>query len=288
MDPLLATAEALDLLTAAGDEDARRRVAWICETVADVVPHAAAVAVWFIDEDLTLVLVKPEDRGPRNVSDLAMRSSLALRFATDRRDIAVVTIYSERAQAFDGRVGVIERVHGAVDGESVLDDDLAFDAARRAELAPAQLRAQLVVDSAVGLLVGTHGLSPDEAEDWLDHVARTSGRTALDVATTIVAAHHADHSAPGAPPRRRESSFVRTPFVLCRIAHQARDQDPPTRDRRLKDFPAETMVIAERNARRWAADRNSERTAADRSRWPWVLERWNPADLSWEFVSHLV
>lgn len=77
------------------------------------------------------------------------------------------------------------------------------------------------------------------------------------------------------------------PFVLCRVAYKATDQDPTTRDRRLKDFPAETMTVAERNARRWAVDRNRQRSVADRARWPWVLERWDATERSWAFVSDL-
>lgn len=210
MEPLAATADALDLLGAAGDDGPRRRVAWISEVATDVVPHADAVAVRFVDEDLTLALVSPEDGRPRTATDLVVRSSLALRIATDTRDIAVVTLYSERARAFDGRVGAIERAHGAVDGASVLDDDLAFDAARRADLAPAQLRDRLVVDTAIGLLMGDHGSGPDEAEDWLDRVARAGGRTRLEVATETVAAHdRADHSPP--PPRKPPRKPPREP-----------------------------------------------------------------------------
>ncbi len=64
---------------------------------------------------------------------------------------------------------------------------------------------------------------------------------------------------------------MRAPFVLCRVAYKATDHDPTTRDRRLKDFPADDMTAAEGNARRWAADRNRQRSSADRARWPWVV-----------------
>lgn len=80
---------------------------------------------------------------------------------------------------------------------------------------------------------------------------------------------------------------MRTDYVLCRVAYKATDHDPTTRDRRLKDFPAQTMAVAESNGRRWAEDRNKQRSAADRSKYPWVLERWNQADRSWELVSDL-
>ncbi|MBD3924462.1 ANTAR domain-containing protein [Nocardioides cavernae] len=188
MEPLPASAEALELLAVSGDEDLGARAAWVAETLAEVVPQADAVAIWFADEDLTLVLVDPLAEVSRRVVDPVMRSSLALRLATSTRVISVVTIYSERVDVFAGRVSAVERAVGAVWGASVVDGDLAFDALQSAELAPAQLRARLVIDTAVGLLVGTRGLSIDEAEDWLDHVSRTGGHTALEVATQVLAA----------------------------------------------------------------------------------------------------
>lgn len=75
--------------------------------------------------------------------------------------------------------------------------------------------------------------------------------------------------------------------ALCRIAYIATDQDPTTRDRRLKDFPAPTMAMAQDRALRWAAGHDRLRTDSDRSRWPWVLERWDPGTRSWQLVSRI-
>lgn len=189
MEPLPATAEALELLATYGDEDLATRLAHLGETIADVVPHVDAVAVRFAAEDLTLVLVKPQDLSPRCAVQPVMRSSLALEVATPTRAVSVVTIYSEHVDVFAGSVAAIERAVGAVRGASVVDDDLTFDSCRRAELAPTHLRNLMVIDTAVGHLMGTQGFSVDEAEDWLHHVSRTSSRTPLDVAAQILAAH---------------------------------------------------------------------------------------------------
>jgi hypothetical protein len=189
MDPLPATAEALAMLAASGAEDLGTRLSCLCETVVDAVPATDAVAVWFADEDLTLVLVQPQDELSRRAIYPVMQSSLALKMATPTRVVSVVTVYSERANLFAGRVWAVERAVGAVWGASVVDDDVAFGACRRAGLAPTQLRARMAVDTAVGLLMGTRGFSIDEAEDWLDHVARTSGLTTVDVAVQVLAAH---------------------------------------------------------------------------------------------------
>lgn len=76
-------------------------------------------------------------------------------------------------------------------------------------------------------------------------------------------------------------------YVLCRVAYEATDTDPTTRDRRLRDFPAATMTAAEGSARRWARNRNAQRTAADRSAYPWVIERWNSTTRSWDLVARV-
>ncbi|NYE36251.1 hypothetical protein F4692_001355 [Nocardioides cavernae] len=191
MEPLPATAEALDLLVASGDEGVRARVAWIGETVLEVVPHADAFALWFTDEDLTLVHIRPLIDPSVRASQRGSRTSVALSFATGGRVIAVVTIYSDREEAFAGRVEVLERRLGAVPGASLLDHDLALRCRRRAELAPAQLRSRALMDAAIGTLMGAVGLSLDQAEAWLADVARDSGRTVVAVAVQVVAAHHA-------------------------------------------------------------------------------------------------
>ncbi|MCY4724643.1 ANTAR domain-containing protein [Nocardioides sp. STR2] len=189
MDPLPATAQALELLGASGDEDVGARMAWLSEAAADAVPEAGAVAIWFADEDLTLAYVARHGDGSRHVVHPVMRSSLAVAMATPTRLISVVTVYSRHTDAFAGRVAALERALGAVRGASVADHDLAFDARRRAELAPTRLRSRMVIDTALGLLMGSRGLSLDEAEEWLERMSRSDGRTALEVATQVVAAH---------------------------------------------------------------------------------------------------
>jgi hypothetical protein len=189
VEPLPATAEALDLLAAAGDEDLGTRLGWLSEVAVEVVPQAHAVAIWFIDEDVTLALAELSDHRSHRVAHPGMRSSLALELATPTRVIALVTIYSRLVDVFAGRTAAVERALGAVRGASVVNHDLAFGARRHAEVAPARLRARSVIDTAVGLLVGTRGFSIDEAEEWLEQVSRSDGRTALEVATQVLDAH---------------------------------------------------------------------------------------------------
>lgn len=198
MEPLPASAEALQLLTALGDDDLHGRVGWISRTVLQLVPETDALSIWFSEEDLTLVLAGPRT-DHAHPAPAPMRSSLALSFATRSRVISVATVYSHEAGAFAGRVGVLERALGATEDASVLDRHLAFDARWRAQLTPVQLGDQLVMDTAVGLLMGRRGFGVDEAEDWLQHTARTSGRPVLHEAVRLLDEHHADE-----PPHRRK------------------------------------------------------------------------------------
>lgn len=187
MEPLPATVEVLRLLAVHGDDSLGPRVKWMSAMILTHVPRADALAVWFCDEDLTLAFVATDDAAA--AVRLDKRSSISLRIATPTRLIAVVNVYSEHPGAFRGRAAVLERALGAERESSVLDVDLGFEARERAMAGPSQVRAALAVDTAIGLLVVAQELTIDEAERWLHDVARASGRSELDVARQVVAAH---------------------------------------------------------------------------------------------------
>lgn len=193
--PIPATAEALSLLTAWGDDGVRDRTSWLCQSVEESSPHADAVAIRFVEDDLTLAFIRPPTYPATSSFEapVAPRSSLALTFAdvatSPTRIIAVLTIYSTREGAFTDIADVLEDALGSVRGASVLDADLVFDVLGRAVAAPAQLRAQQIQDIAIGVLMAAQNISEDEAEIWLDDAARmsTGGRT--DAATKIITLH---------------------------------------------------------------------------------------------------
>lgn len=200
MDPLPATAQVLQILADLGDDDVEAHVDWMCATILGRVPRADALAIWFSGEDLTLVFVA--DASAPSSAPQVKRSSISLRIAAPGRLIAVLTVYSVHADAFTGQAGALERALGAERASAVHDVDLDFTARRQAEAAPAKIRAQLAVDTAVGLLMDTHGFTVDGAEDWLQHVARSSGRTPLEVAHLVVAARSSRPAPPPAGPGR--------------------------------------------------------------------------------------
>lgn len=186
MEPVPATAVVLDRLADTGDGDVRRRVAWICETTAELVPHVHAIAVCFIDEDLTLLFARTS--GEQSSSLETVRSSLTLSFGSTTHVVASVTLYSDVAGAFVRDARDLEHRLGAVQGRAAHDADLHGDMRRRALLAQMQLQAQRDIDTAVGLLMANDCLSAEQAEKWLDVMARTSRRSVEAVAAEMVAA----------------------------------------------------------------------------------------------------
>ena len=189
MEPLPATAAALRWLADSGDERIAAAVASISKTVSRLVPVADAMAVAFVEEDLTFAMTRPSLVPlPTSLPPL-MRSSLELTFGTPARASAVVGLYSELAGAFTSAAAAIESSLGALPGSAVVDADVGFEAARTAALAPARISTRVVVGTAVGLLMGAQGFTPEQAEDWFEHQVNSTGRTELEVARTIVAAH---------------------------------------------------------------------------------------------------
>lgn len=189
MKPLPATAEALGLLAASGDERLGARLGWIAELVLDVVPHAGALSVWFVDEELMLAMSATPCGASPTAGRCATGSSLALTIASARRQIAVVTLYAEGAHAFAGRITAVERALGALPNASVLDDDVEFRSRYAAELAPSQLRGRLGIDTVIGLLMVQQGLDVGQAEDWLHDACRSTGLTEVEVANQVLSTH---------------------------------------------------------------------------------------------------
>jgi hypothetical protein len=74
-------------------------------------------------------------------------------------------------------------------------------------------------------------------------------------------------------------------YVMYRVAYAPGPQDPPDRDRTLRDFTAVTGREAEKAAREWAVNRNQMRPRELREQWPWVLERWNGQLRDWEQIN---
>jgi hypothetical protein len=189
MEPIPATATALRWLADSGDDRIAATVASISGAVSRVVPVADAVTVAFVDEDLTFAMTRSSLVPLPAALPPPMRSSLELTFGTPARASAVVGLYSELAEAFTTTAMAIESSLGAVPGSAVIDADLEFEAAHAAGLAPARISTRVVVGTAVGLLEGAQGFTPEQAEDWFEHQVLSTGRTELEVARMIVDAH---------------------------------------------------------------------------------------------------
>ena len=187
LQPLPATAEAIEQLAAFGDETTNDRLRRVAKAVLDMVP-ASALSIWFVDENLTLTMIDKEgavNPGTGEPPFHTMRSSLALHIAAETRLTSIVTVYSRYPRAFTGRVSWIEHAVGAVPATSVLNDDLDFRSRLDAELAPAQIRTRQTVDRALGYLLG-QGLDLDEAERWLTQDAQLAALTPFEMARLIL------------------------------------------------------------------------------------------------------
>lgn len=75
--------------------------------------------------------------------------------------------------------------------------------------------------------------------------------------------------------------------VMYRVAYAPVPDDPPDRQRALRDFTAATTEEAETAAREWATSRNLQRPPELRTQWPWVMERWDSRTQRWTHVGHL-
>jgi hypothetical protein len=184
---LPATAQAVEQLAVFGDDTLGDRLDHVAGLVLGIVP-AAALSIWFVDEDLTFTMVAGADAAhPEGDErpDVRMKSSLTLHVAARTRLTAIITIYSRHARAFTSRVSWIEHAVGAVPASSVLDADLEFRSRRQSELAPTQVRTRQTLDMAVGVLMA-QGLDLDEAEGWLVRRARLAALTPFEVARRIL------------------------------------------------------------------------------------------------------
>ena len=186
MKPVPATSEVLEVLAALGDERLGTQLGWIAELVLEAVPQADAMSVWFADEELTLVMHAEQSEVPADAVRDSIRSSLAVTIADGPRTVAVITTYSGSVRAFAGRIRAVERTLGAVPNAWVLDGDVEFRSWYLAESAPSQVRGRLVIDTAVGLIMGQRGLDVIDAEDWLRDTCESSGLPLVELATRLV------------------------------------------------------------------------------------------------------
>ena len=204
MEPLPQTVEALRELTRHGDTTVARALLQISKDVQRIVPEIVGLSLSFLEENLTFTMTATAgsvaeldamqylDGGPceqtlrsgdvtawhagdsadedqwqlfaRATSAAGVQSTLSL--PVMRRGVvsAGVNLYASTSDAFDGRHDKLAAACGAWAGGAVTNADLDFTTRFAAAEAPERLRAEQLVDQAVGALIARSDVDPGEAE----------------------------------------------------------------------------------------------------------------------------
>jgi GAF domain-containing protein len=226
VEPLPETIEALRELTRFGGESVARTLLRISRAVEGLVPQIVGISLSLVQDDLTFTMTATaspvaqldgmqyfaggpceeslqtgvvhayragdavdEDRWQmfaRATSAAGVESTLSLPILRDDAVVAGVNLYASTADAFDGRHDALAEACGAWVGGVVKNADLDFTTRFRAAETPDRLRAETLVDHAVGALMSRFGMSVDEAEDRLRDAAQRAGITDAQMARAIL------------------------------------------------------------------------------------------------------
>jgi GAF domain-containing protein len=212
MELLPQSREALDEYVAESVDDVEGLLRVIEGWAVRAVPDCVALSVTLLDEDLTFTLVDEEatrppagTEAPGSAGDVAREQAYALDeaewadMARERafagiastvslpvvehgRAVLNIDLYASTAHAFHDRVDGLVDALGAWQAGAVTNADLSFETLRRAELAPALLREQRLVDVAVGLVAARMAVTTHDAAELLDEAAEQAGVTRIQAA----------------------------------------------------------------------------------------------------------
>lgn len=215
MELLPQSREALDEYVAESVDDVEGLLRVIEGWATRAVPDCVALSVTLLDEDLTFTLVDEEATRPREGADppgsasgaareraialdeagwadmarerafAGIASTVSLPVVEHGRAVLNIDLYASTAHAFRDRVDGLVDALGAWQAGAVTNADLSFETLRRAELAPALLREQRVVDVAVGLVAARMAVTTHVAAALLDEAAEQVGVTRIQAASVV-------------------------------------------------------------------------------------------------------
>jgi GAF domain-containing protein len=116
----------------------------------------------------------------------SIRSTLTLPVITGGEVTGTINLYSASKRGFDGLHEEIARIFDAWAPGAVTNADLTFSTRKVAEQAPRQLREDLTIVAAVGILAGRHPGDLDEARGMLRDAALRAGVREVELAATII------------------------------------------------------------------------------------------------------
>lgn len=122
----------------------------------------------------------------RATASAGVRSTLTFPVMDGSRVTGTVNLYGREADTFEGRHGLLAPVFEAFAPGAVTNADLPFATRRAAERAPEQLRENLVIDTATGILAAAQRLSVEEAREHLVDAARRAGVPITTLARAVV------------------------------------------------------------------------------------------------------
>ncbi|WP_191278568.1 ANTAR domain-containing protein [Nocardioides flavus (ex Wang et al. 2016)] len=213
MELLPQSREALDEYVTASVDDVEGLLRVIEGWAVRTVPDCVALSVTLLDEDLTFTLVDHEatqqsggvgqhepaaaglprtqvyalDEGgwahmAREGAFGGIASTVSLPVVEDGRAVLTIDLYASTADAFRDRIDGLVEALGAWQAGAVTNADLGFETLRRAEMAPARLREQRLVDVAVGLVAARMAITTDDAAALLHESAARAGVTVAQAA----------------------------------------------------------------------------------------------------------
>jgi GAF domain-containing protein len=116
-------------------------------------------------------------------------SSLSLTLTREGEVIGGINLYAATPEAFTGHHDELTSALGADAGSAVRDADLSFETRRAAAHAPEQLRDQLEIETAVGMLAARYHESTEDAHQRLSNAASRAGLTQVTVARVLALLH---------------------------------------------------------------------------------------------------
>jgi GAF domain-containing protein len=127
----------------------------------------------------------------RATAAAGVRSTLTFPVLDGSEVIGTVNLYGRDHDTFVGRHRALARAFAAFAPGVVTNADLPFSTRRAAERAPEQLRDERTVDTAIGIVAGSDGVSLDTARARLADAARRAGVPVVTLARVVVETYNA-------------------------------------------------------------------------------------------------
>ena len=153
-------------------------------------------------QDLTQETRWPEFTQAATAEGVRGVMSHCLHLTGDGNTVAALNVYSDQVDAFDDEAlwaGAMLTTHGA------LGVSLALSRQKLVDMEKA-LRTNREIGTAVGVLMGLHSITSEQAFDLLRLASQDSNRKLVDIANEVVRTGELGLHARNVPPRRQHST----------------------------------------------------------------------------------